>query len=438
MAWASAPRRRGDPFQIVQSMIHTTDRITEKANKVLENKQKPKSNTDNPASASTPTTLTPQRQAQTNTPQQPANTNTPTSPTTTHPSITPTTTSSYQTLLSKLQTQKVKLPPTVGPAPPPTDTTTSQSLTPQQTSKPTVQLQPRTERRQVYLAPNAQSSAASTDPQMDTAPSQDDTTTPSAPSTLTIQLFDALQNKATQHTHTQTHTHTQETDDINTQTVGPAVHHWQMVEQVPSSQQDKEQYERNKREFKSWKGVVRYPAPPQQLWDQTQADLAEMCTRHDKTERSITPAVWTSVCISQRYLQQWQPKCQNRLKESSFTYQTSKQYGWNSVGQSDPPVVATAWHFSYQFFRGTETGSLWMPTSHNVYWKRGSSPNSVSDEGPCAHEAGQEMVSQIRLGTSHMFSHSSFERIKPYGCRCSRQQIVISIHARKVKSWKLR
>lgn len=105
--------------------------------------------------------------------------------------------------------------------------------------------------------------------------------TPSAPSQLTMahsqstaptpsQLFETLQTKAVQYT--------QQSGHSTTQTVGPAVQAWQMVEQVPTNDQDKEEYERNKYEFKSWKGTVCYPAP-QELWNRTERDLEELYPR---------------------------------------------------------------------------------------------------------------------------------------------------------------
>ncbi len=47
--------------------------------------------------------------------------------------------------------------------------------------------------------------------------------------------------------------------------------------------------------------------------------------------------------------------------------------------ENHPPVMAAAWHFSYQFFHGTETGSLW-----NILEGRIIRP-SLADEGknPC-------------------------------------------------------
>ncbi len=166
----------------------------------------------------------------------------------------------------------------------------------QRTNEPKVHLQARAQRTTVHLVPNNKvhnfsTDSTSTEPQSSTSlttqqpqptqtiqPSSAATITTTTPATgLTIpsttpatpsQVFQALQTKATQHAQQPVH--------INTQTVGPEVQ-WQMVEQVPSNQQDKEEYERNKHEFKSWKGVLRYPAPPQQLWDRIQTELRQLC-----------------------------------------------------------------------------------------------------------------------------------------------------------------
>ena len=82
------------------------------------------------------------------------------------------------------------------------------------------------------------------------------------------QMFTTLQQKATQHT--------QQPDAITTQTVGPPVQAWQIVEQVQTNEQDKEEYERNNFEFKSWKGTIRYPEPPLSLWQSNQEDLMQI------------------------------------------------------------------------------------------------------------------------------------------------------------------
>ena len=71
--------------------------------------------------------------------------------------------------------------------------------------------------------------------------------------------------------------HAQKPDRNVTHAVGPAVQQWQMVEHIPTNEQDKEEYERNKYESKSWKAVLRYPAPPQDMWDIAQQQLADLC-----------------------------------------------------------------------------------------------------------------------------------------------------------------
>jgi len=149
------------------------------------------------------------------------------------------------------------------------------------------------------------------------------------------QLFQTLQTKAVQHT--------QQSGHSTTQTLGPEVQAWQMVEQVPTNEQDREENERNKYEFKSWKGTIRYPAPPQALWNNTQKDLADLY------ERSNVPQMPD---FEHKYLAALFAAMEKPISEQVGRAQffvSDQQAIWLlKLKQENPPIVSAVWRFGYQ------------------------------------------------------------------------------------------
>lgn len=180
--------------------------------------------------------------------------------------------------------------------------------------------------------------------------------TPSAPSQLTMahsqstaptpsQLFETLQTKAVQYT--------QQSGHSTTQTVGPAVQAWQMVEQVPTNDQDKEEYERNKYEFKSWKGTVCYPAP-QELWNRTERDLEELYPRFNVPQMPDFEHKYLAALFAAM-----EKPISEQVERAQF-FASDQQAIWLlRLKQDNPPIMSAVWRFSYQFYHGTGTGSFW-------------------------------------------------------------------------------
>jgi len=159
------------------------------------------------------------------------------------------------------------------------------------------------------------------------------------------QLFQTLQTKAVQHT--------QQTGRNTTQTIGPQVEAWQMVEQVPTNEQDREEHERNNYEFKSWKGTIRYPAPPQELWNNTQRDLTELYERFNVPqipdfEHKYLAALFAAM----------EKPISEQVERAHFFVSDQQAIWLLKLKQDNPPIMSTVWRFSYQFYHGTETGSL--------------------------------------------------------------------------------
>ena len=409
MAWKMAPGKWGDPLQIVQAMVDTTTELVNKADQVLEKRQGNTNTT--PTAGSTPLPPPPpppptpdasqqqqhNRQSASNIPLPPD--------TTTHSGQQ----SAYQTLRSKLQKQKTS-PATPNPA----DTkvpampiqlpTQPKPLPPPPTRTP-VQLSARAERRTVTLIPNKQAnrqaqqtptpttatptatpstshtSAQPAQLQQPTETLQSTTTPASTPLLLhtnqahihPTQVFEALQTKATQHT--------QQPDDNITQPIGPQIQQWQMVEQVPSTQQDKEEYERNKHEFKSWKGVLRYPAPPQEMWDRIQTQLTTLCEEENVPNLPQYEHKYISALLAANG-----PTVKDQIERVQF-YVSEDQAVWIlRLRRTQPPILAAAWTFSYQFYHGTETGSLWNILREGVIRPTLADQGSVGFYGRCTQE----------------------------------------------------
>ena len=116
-----------------------------------------------------------------------------------------------------------------------------------------------------------------------------------------------------------------------------------MVEQVPTNEQDREENERNKYEFKSWKGNIRYPAPPQALWNNTQKDLADLY------ERSNVPQMPD---FEHKYLAALFAAMEKPISEQVGRAQffvSDQQAIWLlKLKQENPPIVSAVWRFGYQ------------------------------------------------------------------------------------------
>ena len=405
MAWKMAPGKWGDPLQIVQSMVEATTELVNRADQVIDRRQANSSTANlNPPADSThlsaptaPNTATQHDQHNTlpaNIP--PQDTSTPTSQQT-----------AYQILRSKLQRSKSNqaAPNTaVSKAPAiPIQLPTQPIQMPPPPTRPKVELYARTDRPTVTLIPNKQSATLTqrapkptastptttpptshnppqTDQQQVTPPQEASASTSTSPFLPTSQpqaqpsqVFQALQTKATQHT--------QQPDDNITQAIGPEVQQWQMVEQVPSNQQDKEEYERNKHEFKSWKGVLRYPAPPQQLWDRIQMELTQICEEENVPNLPQYEHKYISALLAALG-----PTVKEQIERVQF-YVSEDQAVWIlRLRRSQPPILSAAWTFSYQFYHGTETGSLWNILREGVIRPTLADQGSVGFYGRCTQE----------------------------------------------------
>ncbi len=396
MAWKMAPGKWGDPLQVVQSMVDTTTELVNRADQVIDRHQanRSKANTNTQAESTHPPATTAQtsstQQDQHNIP--PTNTNNPQRDTSapTHQQ------SSYQILCSKLQRSKSSpgvsnpVAPKAPVIPIPLPTQPTQKSPPPPRTK--VQLHARTDRPTVTLIPNKQAdrplqqantpttavpttthsafhNQPQTDPQQLTTPQETPASASTSPSPQTTQrqahpsqVFQALQTKATQHT--------QQPEDNITQTIGPAVQQWQMVEQVPSNQQDKEEYERNKHEFKSWKGVLRYPAPPQQLWDRIQMELTQLCEEENVPNLPQYEHKYISALLAALG-----PTVKEQIERVQFYVSEDPALWILRLRRSQPPILAAAWPFSYQFYHGTEAqrqgafGTFSVRESSDQHWR---------------------------------------------------------------------
>lgn len=301
MAQRLARGKWGDPQVIMQSLGRTvanlesrlTPQTAPQAEEHMQSRQQQEPTTAEQARSTDKQQTTQDAHATTSMPA-PVSTRTQASTSTQPVTLTPASTTSQPTgqqdrpALDILKTKLQKQTP-VNTAPQDTRQPTQPATNADNSSAPassSIQLLPRREPSTVRLVPNntylATQNTQRTQPQTTPQPTVATFTTPSAPSApeaivrpfdtartpTPTRMFTSLQHKATKHT--------QQPDLITTQTVGPAVQAWQMVEQVPTNDQDKEEYERNRFEFKCCKGTIRYPAPPTELWHSTQADLMEL------------------------------------------------------------------------------------------------------------------------------------------------------------------
>ena len=377
-----APGKWGDPQQILQSLGTTVAHMESKlpapgANPTetnpsktsqqasTEKQQTDKQNTPQDSQANTATSPLTNTPPQTNTPTPaatPAVTLVPAQASTSPQPPAPRNTPALEILKTKLQKST---PSNTSQA----STSVANTQRPIPTTNPTIQLLPRRDTSNIRLVPNSdylskqQTSASQTsaspqetpqtEPQthITTAPSTSSTlhtvlpTTNTTSTTAATQMFTALQQKATQHT--------QQPDMIEMQTVGPAVQAWQMVEQVPTNDQDKEEYERNRFEFKSWKGTIKYPAPPTQLWQSTQTDLTELYRTNSvpaipEFEHRYLAALFAAI-----------GPVSEQIEKIRFFASDQEAIWLLMLKRPNPPTLATVWNFSYQFYHGTETGSLW-------------------------------------------------------------------------------
>ena len=155
-----------------------------------------------------------------------------------------------------------------------------------------------------------------------------------------------------------------------TQAVGPQVEAWQMVEQVPTNEQDREEYERNKYEFKSWKGPIRYPAPPQQLWTSTQQALTELYQTFNVPQMPDFEHKYLAALFAAM-----DKPISEQVERVQFFVSDQQAIWLLKLKQDNPPIMSAVWRFSYQFYHGTETGSLW-----NIRKEKVIRP-SLADEG---------------------------------------------------------
>ena len=105
-----------------------------------------------------------------------------------------------------------------------------------------------------------------------------------------------------------------------------------MEEQLPSSDQDKEGYERNKFELKSWKGTIRYPAPPQELWNNAKRELPDLCGENNIPQWPDFEHKYLAALLAAM----GEPTNQ-QVEGLNSLFQTSKQsgcYGWD--GRNHP------------------------------------------------------------------------------------------------------
>lgn len=107
-------------------------------------------------------------------------------------------------------------------------------------------------------------------------------------------------------------------------------------------------------EFKSWKGTIRYPAPPQELWNTTQRELANLCRENNipqlpDFEHKYLAALFAAMGAS----------IPQQVERAQFFVSDQQAIWLLRLRRDNPPVRSTAWHFTYQFFHGTETGSPW-------------------------------------------------------------------------------
>ena len=150
------------------------------------------------------------------------------------------------------------------------------------------------------------------------------------------QLFQTLQTKAVQHT--------QQPEHNTTQAVGPQVEAWQMVEQVPTNEQDREEYERNKYEFKSWKGTIGYPAPPQQLWTSTQQALTELYQRFNVPQMPDFEQKYLAALFAAM-----EKPISEQVERAQFFVSDQQAIWLLKLKQDNPPIMSAVWRFSYQF-----------------------------------------------------------------------------------------
>ena len=98
-------------------------------------------------------------------------------------------------------------------------------------------------------------------------------------------------------------------------------------------------------EFKSWKGTIRYPAPPQELWNTTQRELANLCRENNipqlpDFEHKYLAALFAAMGA---------PITQQVERAEFFV--SDKQAIWLlRLRWDNPPVMSTAWHFTYPVF----------------------------------------------------------------------------------------
>ena len=143
-----------------------------------------------------------------------------------------------------------------------------------------------------------------------------------------------------------------------------------MVEQVPTNEQDREEYERNKYEFKSWKGTIRYPAPPQQLWTSTQQALTELYQRFNVPQMPDFEQKYLAALFAAM-----EKPISEQVERAQFFVSDQQAIWLLKLKQDNPPIMSAVWRFSYQFYHGTETGSLW-----NILKEKVIRP-SLADEG---------------------------------------------------------
>ena len=105
-------------------------------------------------------------------------------------------------------------------------------------------------------------------------------------------------------------------------------------------------------EFKSWKGTIRYPAPPQELWNTTQRELADLCRENNIPQLPDFEHKYLAALFA--------------AMGAPITQQVERAIWLLRLRRDNPPVMSTAWHFTYQFFHGTETGSLWNTLKEKI------------------------------------------------------------------------
>ena len=177
------------------------------------------------------------------------------------------------------------------------------------------------------------------------------------------QLLQTLQTKAVQHTQQPEHNNDTSSGDHK-------LKHGRWLEQVPTNELDREEYERNKYEFKSWKGTIRYPAPPQQLWTSTQQALTELYQTFNVPQMQDFDHKYLAALFAAM-----DKPISEQVERVQFFVSDQQAIWLLKLKQDNPPIMSAVWRFSYQFYHATETGSLW-----NILKEKVIRP-SLADEG---------------------------------------------------------